>query len=265
MIKKKNIIKIIILVLSFILILSMIIMYNIVNKNDKNDQISTSKLEETTINDDRILMNLTCEASYSSDPTNPENLLEGIDNHILKVKIVEILDGEILPKMKYYNNPFEPCTPIKVELIDNIYGDSITLKDNIIYMSGGNIKISNLINNLDEVDINRMGIDTLSKEDKENKYIKYSREYSYDMKVGNEYIIIVGKMDDGIYKIVEEGCGIFVEDSSSNAMSKKAITGISLKNVITNDKIEQETLVEKAKEKSVEINEINKVNNNINK
>ena len=142
-----------------------------------------------------------------------------VDTHILKIKVLEILDGEILPKMKHYYNPYQTCTPIKVELIENIYGEEISLKENIIYMTGGKIRISNLIKHLDSVDIDRMGLDTLTQEEQENKFIKYSSEFSYDIKEGEEYTII----------------------NNDNE--------IVLKIVVTNVKVNQTELIQKAEEK----------------
>ena len=156
--------------------------------------------------------------------------------------------------MENYYNPYQPCTPIKVELIENLYGEDIVLKDDIIYMQGGKIRISELIKHLDDVDIERMGLNTLTKEEKENKFIKYSTEYSTDIQEGKEYVVIIGKMDNGVYTIVDEGCGIFVAENinltADDTSTVNQTNGIVLKNIFTNKKINQTELLKKAEEKN---------------
>lgn len=223
-----------------------------INLGKKNTEVNIEEKNTKTKEQNEVLYTLISEASYSKDPRIPENLLDVIDTHILKIKVIKILEGEILPKMQNYYNPYTPCTPIKVELIENIYGNNIALKEDIIYMKGGKIRISNLINHLDDVDIDRMGLGTLTEAEKENKFINYTSEFSYDIQEGKEFVVIVGKMDEGIYQIVDEGCGIFIEDISNNTTNttEKELTGISLKNVITDTRITRNSLIEKAIEKN---------------
>lgn len=62
-------------------------------------------------------------------------------------------------------------------------------------------------------------------------------------------------MDEGIYKIIEEGCGIFVTDNidtSTKLIPNTTINNdneIVLKNVVTNVKVNQTELIQKAEEK----------------
>ena len=142
--------------------------------------------------------------------------------------------------------------------MENIYGDEIKPIDNKIYISGGDIKLSDLAKTLDDIDINRLGLNRLTQEEKENQYMRYETEFSYNVEKDKEYIIVVAQIGDGLYKIVDEGCGIFVEDNSNSRIST---SNILLKNVITNTKIEKNTLVKKAIENGVNTNTINKVNN----
>ena len=247
--------RLIILVITIVCIsiLGLIFAYNISHSSKSIGKVNENV--QNSIEENEILFTVSSSASYDEDPRIPENLLDMVDTHILKIKVLEILDGEILPKMKHYYNPYQTCTPIKVELIENIYGEEISLKENIIYMTVGKIRISNLIKHLDSVDIDRMGLDTLTQEEQENKFIKYSSEFSYDIKEGEEYTIIVGKMDEGIYKIIEEGCGIFVTDNidtSTKLIPNTTINNdneIVLKNVVTNVKVNQTELIQKAEEK----------------
>ena len=215
--------RLIILVITIVCIsiLGLIFAYNISHSSKSIGKVNENV--QNSIEENEILFTVSSSASYDEDPRIPENLLDMVDTHILKIKVLEILDG--------------------------------TVKENIIYMTGGKIRISNLIKHLDSVDIDRMGLDTLTQEEQENKFIKYSSEFSYDIKEGEEYTIIVGKMDEGIYKIIEEGCGIFVTDNidtSTKLIPNTTINNdneIVLKNVVTNVKVNQTELIQKAEEK----------------
>ncbi len=250
--KKKTIILTILIII--LLIVSSIFIYNIIINNSKNNENINIGEQQNNEEKNDILFSQTIEATYSKDPKIPENLLDVVDTHILKIKVSEILEAKILPKMENYYNPYQPCTPIKVELIENLYGEDIVLKDDIIYMQGGKIRISELIKHLDDVDIERMGLNTLTKEEKENKFIKYSTEYSTDIQEGKEYVVIIGKMDNGVYTIVDEGCGIFVAENinltADDTSTVNQTNGIVLKNIFTNKKINQTELLKKAEEKN---------------
>ena len=218
------------------------------NRENKIAQGNNTQIIQSEISQKKIYDTIMSEASYSLDPTIPSNLLKGVNRHIVKVKVKNIEEAEFLPTTRYYNNPYAPCTPIEIEVISNLYGDDITPNDNKIYISGGDIRISNLEKSLDETDIERLGINNLSNDEKMNEYMRYSSEYSYDFEVGKEYVLILGDIGDGFYKIVDDGCGIFVE-TSSNARS---ININNLKNVVTNVEINKQDLIKDAEELKVE-------------
>ncbi len=211
---------------------------------------------ESVANNKKIFDEIRSEASYSEDPTIPSNLLKGINRHIVKIRVDNIGDAEFLPTTQYYNNPYNPCTPITIQITDNLYGDPIQPINNKIYISGGDIKISKLEESLDETDIERLGIDTLTESEKNEEYMRYSSEYSYTMETGKEYIVVVCDIGNGMYKIVDEGCGIFAVTNPTT----RSVNGIVLKNVLTSVEVEQTKLVEDATELKVD----NTVRNNTN-
>jgi len=230
-----------------------------------NKNITIAKNETETINNKKIYNTIISTSNYSVDPKNPENILAGINRHIIKVKVTSIGDAEFLPTTEYYNNPYSPCTPIEVEILENLYGGEINPINNKIYISGGNITLSNLCSRLDDIDIERMGLNSLSKNEKENQYMRFETEFTYDVKPGNVYTLVVADIGNNLYKIVDEGCGIFIENTSNTPTSKATPSNISLENVLTGIKIEKNTLVQKAIEKNIEINSINKFNSTTNK
>ncbi len=230
----------------------------LMNRNEnKVAQGSSTSIVQSEAGQNKIFDTIMSEASYSLDPTIPSNLLKGANRHIVKVKVKNIGEAEFLPTTRYYNNPYDPCTPIEIEVISNLYGENITPKDDKIYISGGNIRIANLEKNLDETDIERLGIDKLSNDEKMNEFMRYKSEYSYDFEIGKEYILILGDIGDGLYKIVDEGCGVFVENNSN----ARSIDINNLKNVVTDVKVNEQELIKDAEKLKEEEHIMNDSNN----
>jgi len=62
-------------------------------------------------------------------------------------------------------------------------------------------------------------------------YLSYKSEYDYNLKPGEEYLLIVAKNSNNVYTIVGNGYGIFKEDEgttsevkSKNVLTKKELT-----------------------------------------
>ena len=221
-----------------------------INQNEitKEYEIAERSIIQKENSQKEIYDTIMSETSYSLDPTIPSNLLKGANRHIVKVKVKSIGEAEFIPTTSYYNNPYEPCTPIEIEVISNLYGDNIIPKDNKIYISGGDIRIANLEKKLDKTDTERLGINNLSNDEKMHKYMRYISKYSYDFEIGKEYVLILGDIGDGFYKVVDDGCGIFLETSSKAEM----VNINNLKNVITNVEVNEQDLIKEAKELKVE-------------
>lgn len=81
-----------------------------------------------------------------------------------------------------------------------------------------------------------------------HKYMRYISKYSYDFEIGKEYVLILGDIGDGFYKVVDDGCGIFLETSSK----AEKVNINNLKNVITNVEVNEQDLIKEAKELKVE-------------
>lgn len=81
-----------------------------------------------------------------------------------------------------------------------------------------------------------------------HKYMRYISKYSYDFEIGKEYVLILGDIGDGFYKVVDDGCGIFLETSSKAEM----VNINNLKNVITNVEVNEQDLIKEAKELKIE-------------
>ena len=80
----------------------------------------------------------------------------------MRIKVKSIGDAVFLPKTSEMNDPYRPYTPIKVEILQNLSGKDINIKDNILYMCGGDIKVLEYEKSIDNVDKQRLGIDKLS-------------------------------------------------------------------------------------------------------
>lgn len=221
---KKIICGIIIAILIAVVIIGIIAIKN--NKKLLSKKNETNTKETTTIakaTEHEIYQTVRSENSWAIDPRDPKNLLK-LDGILVKIKVKSIGDAVFLPKTSEMNDPYRPYTPVKVEIIQNLSGKDINIKDNTLYMCGGDIKLSEYEKYIDNVDKQRLGIDKLSNTEKESKYMRIQMEYSYDLKENNEYIVIINSIGDGRYQIVNGGYGIFTIEKST----------LNLKNVLTN-------------------------------
>ena len=84
------------------------------------------------------------------------------------------------------------------------------------YITGGKIKISNLLETIKYEDAKSLGILNLSIEN-QKKYIEYigTTPY-YEPTIGDEYIIIINKTNENLYQVMCDGYGIFRIDKSNN-------------------------------------------------
>lgn len=166
------------------------------------------------------------EECFVSDPKIPSNLFEGEENmYILKIKVESIGEGLFLEETeKFYGAG--PYTPINITVNETLYGDKIE-NLNTIYLSGGQIKISELIKKLDKDSIEKMGLNKLSKSEQESKDVSYETDYDYDLKVGEEYVVILVKNDNNTYSIMTNGYGIFKEDIETKEY-KNVLTDVVL-------------------------------------
>lgn len=166
------------------------------------------------------------EECFAVDPHIPSNLFEREENsYVIKVKVESIGDTLFLEETeKFYG--VGPYTPINITVSETLYGDKIEdLKT--IYLSGGQIKISELIKKLDKASIEKMGFDELSKSEQESKDVSYETDYDYDLKVGEEYVVILARQDNNAYTIMTNGYGIFKEDAATKEY-KNVLTDVVL-------------------------------------
>ncbi|MBC2580152.1 hypothetical protein [Clostridium sp. DJ247] len=170
------------------------------------------------------------EANWVANPSEPKNLLQFTeDNAIIKVKIKSIGEAMFFEKTTGFNNP-QPFTPVEVIVEKSLDGQDLhNIKT--VYLRGGDVKISDLMETLDQGTIEKMGLHTLTKEQQKTMYISYQSEYDYNLKPGEEYVLIVAKNSNNMYTIVANGYGIFKEDeettsevTSKNVLTKKELT-----------------------------------------
>lgn len=170
-------------------------------------------------------------ANWVKDPTEPKNLLQMTKNNsVIKVKVKSIGEAVFLEKTTDFYDPI-PCTPVEVIVEETLDGQPID-EIKTIYLSGGNVKVSDVMKSLDQGSIEKMGFDTLTKKQQETMYISYKSEYDYNLKPDEEYVLIVAKISNDAYIVVANGYGVFKEDKELTNASSISSKGI-LKNVIT--------------------------------
>lgn len=231
--------KVFLLGLLFILIL--VIGFTIAFSNKNNNKVvavNNEKVVDSTNIDEKQIYGTFAggEMSWAIDPKDPKEILKASkrwDVSVVKVKVKSIEEAMFLEKTDkfYVRNPF---TPIKIEIQNQLYGKKIKDLDTV-YLDGGNVRISELIKNRDAETAEKMGLDKLTEQQKNEMYMSYTSEYDYKLKVGEEYELILVKQGNGTHTISIYGYGIFKEDTSSLAKSdnKQKKSKKTFKNVLT--------------------------------
>ena len=168
------------------------------------------------------------ESSWAYDPTIPKNLIndDAENKYVVKVKILDVGEGEMLTKQENFYVPFTCFTPIKMQIVDNML-DTNKLSGTITaYMEGGKIKIANILKATPQ-EIEYMGIYDASQVDPE-QYIEYKWSVPYyEPSIGDEYVMIINKTTPSLYQIFDGGYGIFKVEKSSDGREiyKNVISG----------------------------------------
>lgn len=183
--------------------------------NGKDNDVNINK--DIVPNRD-VYMNISGELSWAYNVSDTQ-LIANNSDYIVKVKVLNSGDGTY-----EYSPNFNPTTPIKVETLSILKGDK-NVQISQILKWGGYITIEEFINNNQAEQIEKMGLNKLSKLEQQSKYIQYEEMGNYDFQVGNTYVIALRENENGNFFIVANGYGIFEEDERSkkyiNVLTKK--------------------------------------------
>lgn len=177
------------------------------NRDNNKDNINTPE-----INLD-IYSVIDKETSWAYDVSNTEILSEKADV-IVKVKVLEVGNGTF----KYTPNLL-PTTPIYVETLEVLKGD-VSNQINMVLKRGGIVTVKEVIENSPSTSVNKMGLNNLTEEEQNRKYILYNESGNYDLKVGETYVIVLRKGNDGNYYISANGYSVF------NILNKKIYVNV---------------------------------------
>lgn len=172
---------------------------------------------------------------WAWNPREPRIILMNVkEASVVHLKVQSIEEAEILPKYENFYT-YMPYTPLEVEIGETVYGNVLSGKKTI-YIEGGDIRISNLLDSWvgnEYEGLEKMGLTKLSKEEQETKFISYTSEYDYKMEPGKEYAVILAEQqtEDEIYTVIERGYGIFEieETEQGDKIYRNVITGKTLK------------------------------------
>ena len=135
--------------------------------------------------------------------------------YVVKVKVLSVGEGEMLPKQENFYDPYTCYTPIKMQIIDNLLDTNKISGTITAYMTGGKMKIANILKRTKQ-EIEYMGISDVSQVDPE-QYIEYKWSVAYyEPNIGDEYIIIINKANENLYQVMCEGYGIFKVEKLDN-------------------------------------------------
>lgn len=244
---KRNLI--IILSLAVLIIISLLIAIVLFNKNLKIDKsilknsIIENVVEKKVANDNQdenIFKVVEMQSNYAIDPMNPINLIDQ-KSVLLKIKVNKIGDAKFIFKNGSFGNPYIPFSPMTVDVLQDYSKKNVQLNNNILYVEGGKIKITEYEKSIDDVDKSRMGIDKMTNEEKNHKYIKYAFPETYNFEVGKEYIVIAKEIANGTYVVLNGGYSVF----EPKLISERSLNTFDLKNVMTKKEFSSMELLEK--------------------
>lgn len=149
---------------------------------------------------------------------------------ILKIKVLDIQDGTF----EFSSGTSAlPLSPIKVEVLEVLYGQNDDININTIYKQGGDVTVKQMRDFFPIEKIQKMGLDKLSDEEAEKKYISYnSTMSSVELEKGEIYVVTLKDWNsDGITFITPSGYGVF----KLNEISTLGLnSGETYTNTITN-------------------------------
>ena len=193
-------------------------------KAEMKNEISQEKII-ADVDTKKIYGTFKTDASWVKDPTEINNVIDMANDYsIVKAKIISIGEANFLEPTAP-----TPYTSIVVDITETIEG-ILNTGTKTIYVEGGDVKVENIIKILNDVEIQKMGLDTLSDADKKSMYITYTSDYSYNLKKDEEYIMILS--NNKVTTIMASGYGIFKEENNNNS-TQAVKSGRSFVNVIT--------------------------------
>lgn len=159
------------------------------------------------------------QASWAVNPEIVQNLLDHTDR-VVKVKVLEKHDAIFINEI-INDHPF---TPYQVEVQEVISGEYSG--DHTIYVDDGEVLISEAIKALPFESVDKMGLTKLSKQEQESQYIRYTSPWGHSLEVGNEYVLILNKENNGMYTVFTNGYGVFVEEKQGGSTTKPTYSNV---------------------------------------
>ncbi len=169
-------------------------------------------VELTNADNKEIYGTYSVTASWAYDITDVEKIIND-STLIFKVVVTGVGDASII---KGHPLPTTPYTATVLEVLEGECNEKeITLKT-----SGGLITLNEYKTTLSEEKIKKMGLDTISEKEGDQKYIEFTMDSDYKFKTNQEYIVVL----DSDYSLVADGYSIFAASSSKTKTMTKSST-----------------------------------------
>lgn len=212
-------------VVLYLLILGLLFTFGC-SKNDSKSSSNNNQISQSNpVEEKKIYGTMDINYSWNVEPI-AKNLVENSAS-VARIKVLSTDEALFVESLKYDS----PLTPINVEILEILSGDEIT-SPTTIYEFGGTVSIEELIKNTPEEQIQKMGIDKLTEEEKSTNYIEFASDTEYTLEDGDEYIVILYKQPNNIYTLAANGYGVFKQSNTSNAKS------ITYTNVLTGEEFD---------------------------
>lgn len=202
-----------------------------VNNPEKEKSNSNNKVEYTNIqkqvDNKNIFMFIESDASYAIDVFDPERLSSDEST----VAIISATIGDIdYATVDEQGNVVTPLDIVDFEVLEgNIDGDLLR-----VFVEGGLVDIETLIPTLLPQEVEKMGLNVIPEDQRNEHYVQESTDASFDYIPGEQYVLIISKRGNEYY-INTDGFGTFTINET--AQSRGIFDEISVSNVLTENEL----------------------------
>lgn len=184
---------------------------NGVSEQENQPSVQADSVNANSIKEQDILWVSEISANWSLDPTDVDAVVNGQQSATTVIKGVVksigkadfLVEGSGVPVTPYTVEVKEVCSGKAV-------GDEIT-----VCLNGGTVLVKDVIAGVPSTSSQKMGLDKLTDEEKNTKYISYAMsDGGASLDVGSEYVFVLNEQG-GIYLAACNGYGIFEGNSQS--------------------------------------------------
>lgn len=182
-----------------------------VDEQSNQPSVQANDAKVDAIAEQDILWVSEVSANWSLDPTDVNAVVNGGQDNTTVIKGVVKSVGKAAFLVE---GSGVPVTPYTVE-VQEVYSGKAVGGEITVCLNGGTVLVKDVIAGVPSTSSQKMGLDKLSDEEKNTKYISYAMsDGGASLDVGNEYVFVLNEQG-GIYLASCNGYGVFEGNSQA--------------------------------------------------